>query len=84
MATKAVGREPELMDASSTNANLPINLGVPAVTLPCGGEDGFNHAPDEWFDPANAYLGPQRTFLTIVGLAGVDGVTQPLVQPKGV
>jgi hypothetical protein len=67
------------MDASSTNANLPISIGVPAVTLPSGGADGFNHAPNEWFSPVNAYLGPQRAFLTILGLAGVDGVTQPLV-----
>ena len=82
IATKLIGQEPELTDASSTNANLPISIGVPAVTLPSGGEDGFNHAPNEWFDPANAYLGPQRAFLTILGLAGIDGVTQPLVPPK--
>jgi acetylornithine deacetylase/succinyl-diaminopimelate desuccinylase-like protein len=84
IATKLIGQEPELTDASSTNANLPISIGVPAVTLPSGGEDGFNHAPNEWFDPANAYLGPQRAFLTILGLAGIEGLTQPLVPPKGV
>ena len=79
MATKAIGQEPALTAASSTNANLPINLGVPAVTIGGGGVDGRNHSPDEWYDPANAYLGPQKIFLTILGLAGIDGISQPLM-----
>jgi acetylornithine deacetylase/succinyl-diaminopimelate desuccinylase-like protein len=82
IATKIIGQEPRLTDAGSTNANLPINIGVPAVTLRSGGAEGFNHAPGEWFDPSNGYLGPQRTFVTILGLVGVDGETQPLMQPK--
>jgi acetylornithine deacetylase/succinyl-diaminopimelate desuccinylase-like protein len=79
MATKVIGQKPELAAASSTNANLPISIGVPAVTLGSGGEEGFIHAPGEWFDPTNAYLGPQKIFVTVLGLAGIDGVTQPLV-----
>jgi len=82
MATQVIGQQPRLMGASSTNANLPISLGVPAVTLRSGGQDGFNHAPGEWFDPTNGYLGPQRTFVAILGLAGVDGITEPLLQAK--
>jgi acetylornithine deacetylase/succinyl-diaminopimelate desuccinylase-like protein len=79
LATKAVGREPVLTGASSTNANLPISIGVPAVTIGGGGSDGRNHSPDEWYDPTGAYLGPQKIFLTILGLAGVEGVTRPLL-----
>jgi acetylornithine deacetylase/succinyl-diaminopimelate desuccinylase-like protein len=79
VATRVLGQEPRLAAASSTNANLPISLGVPAVTLCCGGTDGLGHSPAEWFDPTNAYLGPQRAFLAILGLAGVNGVTQPLM-----
>ena len=82
MATKFIGQEPQLSGASSTNANLPISIGVPAVTLGSGGKEGFNHAPGEWFDPTNAYLGPQKIFVTVVALAGVEGVTQPLAQPR--
>lgn len=82
MATRVIGQQPELTTASSTNANLPISIGVPAVTLTSGGEEGFIHAPGEWWNPTNAYLGPQRIFVMILGLAGVDGVTPPLVQPK--
>ncbi|MDR3565878.1 MAG: M20/M25/M40 family metallo-hydrolase [Negativicutes bacterium] len=79
LATKAIGQQPDLMIASSTNANLPISIGVPAVTLGGGGQDGQNHSPGEWFDPKDAYLGPQKVFATILGLVGVDGVTKPLL-----
>ena len=79
MATKAIGQEPALVEASSTNANWPISLGIPAVTLGVGGKDGGTHAPGEWFDPANEYLAPQKIFLTILSLVGVDGVSQPLL-----
>jgi acetylornithine deacetylase/succinyl-diaminopimelate desuccinylase-like protein len=82
VATRVIGQEPRLAAASSTNANLPISIGVPAITLCCGGADGLNHSPAEWFDPTNAYLGPQRAFLVILGLAGLDGVTQPLMAPQ--
>jgi acetylornithine deacetylase/succinyl-diaminopimelate desuccinylase-like protein len=79
MATRIIGQEPRLTAASSTNANLPISIGVPAVTLGSGGKEGFIHAPGEWYDPKDAYLGPQKLFLTILSLAGIEGVTQPLV-----
>jgi hypothetical protein len=79
MATKAIGQPPHLTEASSTNANLPISLGVPAITIGGGGRDGRNHSLDEWFDPKEAYLGPQKIFATVLGLAGVDGVSQPLL-----
>ncbi len=80
LATAAVGQEPVLTGASSTNSNLPISIGVPAVTIGGGGNDGRNHSPDEWYDPTDAYQGPQKIFLMILGLAGVDGVTQPLAK----
>lgn len=79
LATKAIGEEPQLTPASSTNANLPISIGVPAITIGGGGVDGRNHSPDEWFDPTNAYLGPQKIFVTILGLVGIEGVTVPLL-----
>lgn len=82
LATKAINQEPELTSASSTNANLPISIGVQAITIGGGGVDGRNHSFDEWFDPTDAYLGPQKTFLTILGLVGIDGVTQPLLPVK--
>ena len=79
-ATQALGLEPSLGLARSTDSNLAISLGVPALTLGGGGQGGGTHAPDEWFDPTDAYQGPQRIFLTILGLVGVEGVSTPLLE----
>jgi acetylornithine deacetylase/succinyl-diaminopimelate desuccinylase-like protein len=78
-ATETTGQKPNLRGASSTDSNLPISLGIPAVTLGGGGKEFGNHSPHEWFDAKDAYLGPQRIFLTILGLVGVDGVSIPLL-----
>jgi len=78
-STGAVGQKPKLGEPSSTDSNLPISLGIPAITVGGGGDSGSNHAPGEWFDPTNAYLGPQRIFLTILGLVGMEGVNEPLL-----
>lgn len=78
-STLTIGERPELSPASSTDANLPINLGIPALRLGGGGAEGQNHSLDEWYDPSQSYLGPQKIFLTILGLVGVDGLTQPLL-----
>lgn len=77
----AVGGEVKSIMASSTDSNLPISLGIPAVTLGSGGVGGGSHGPGEWYSPVNAWLGPQSQFLTILSLVGVEGVTQPLL-PK--
>lgn len=80
-STQAISRQPKLGEPSSTDSNLPISLGIPAITIGGGGKEDNNHSPSEWFDPTNAYLGPQRIFLTILGLSGIDGTTKPLL-PK--
>lgn len=74
-----LGRKPTLGSGSSTDSNLPISLGIPAVTLGGGGKEQNNHSPSEWFDPTDAYVGPQRVFLTILGLTGIEGVSAPLL-----
>ena len=81
LAVAAVGGEVKSLAASSTDSNLPISLGIPAVTLGSGGVGGGSHGPGEWFSPVNAWLGPQSTLLTVLSLVGVDGVTAPLL-PK--
>jgi len=81
LATHAVGVQPILEEAASTDSNLPISLGIPAVTIGRGGRTESQHSPEEWFDPTNAYLGPQRNFLAVLALVGVDGVAKPML-PK--
>ena len=82
-ASEAVVVPPEFGPASSTDANLPMSLGIPAIRLCGGGAEGNNHSLDEWYDPANAYRGPQKIFLTLLGLVGVAGVSQPLLEKRG-
>jgi acetylornithine deacetylase/succinyl-diaminopimelate desuccinylase-like protein len=74
-ASAALGLPADLGDPSSTDANLPISLGIPAVRLGGGGHADNTHSftDEEWFDPKDAQLGPQRIFLTALGLVGVAG-----------
>jgi tripeptide aminopeptidase len=67
---------------SSTDSNVPISLGVPAVTLAGGGEGGNWHSLTEWYKPTDAYLGAQAVLLTLLTLVGVDGVSQPTLPAK--
>jgi tripeptide aminopeptidase len=69
-AGKALGFEPQT-GASSTDANIPINLGFPAVTIDGGGRGGGAHSLDEWFDFRDSHLGTQWALLLTATLAGV-------------
>lgn len=46
---RANGLKP-ISSFSSTDSNLPMSLGIPAVTIGSGGEGGRAHALDEWID----------------------------------
>jgi tripeptide aminopeptidase len=51
---KAFGKTPEF-SFGSTDSNIPMSLGIPAITIGAGGPSGRAHSPDEWtdVDPAN-------------------------------
>ena len=66
-ATKLLGVQPRL-DQSSTDSNLPISLGIPAITLGAGGTSAFSHSLDEWYDPRGRDLGLKRGLLVILGM----------------
>ena len=59
---------------SSTNSNLPIALGIPAVTLGRGGRGGSGHAPGEWWINEDGHLAIQRALLVVVAEAELVGV----------
>ncbi|HVB88473.1 MAG TPA: M20/M25/M40 family metallo-hydrolase [Candidatus Dormibacteraeota bacterium] len=59
-------------ERSSTDANLPLSLGIPAVALGGGGAGGGAHTPDEWFDPTGRELGLKRLFLIAIAQAGLQ------------
>ena len=79
MATECVGVAPILVSGGCTNNNMPISMGISAVTLGRGGSEGGIHSLGEWFDPAGAYRAPQKSFLLLLALAGVCGVKKPLM-----
>ncbi|HEU4434350.1 MAG TPA: M20/M25/M40 family metallo-hydrolase [Pyrinomonadaceae bacterium] len=70
-ATKVLGVEPRL-DQSSTDSNLPISLGIPAITLGAGGASGSSHTLAEWYDATDRDLGLKRALLVILGVVGLD------------
>lgn len=78
-ATKSLGIEPRLVPGGCTNTNMPIAMGIPAVTLGRGGKEGGIHSLGEWFDPEGTHRCPQKSFLLLLALAGVTGVTEPLI-----
>jgi tripeptide aminopeptidase len=56
---------------SSTDANLPISLGVPAITIDGGGTGRGAHSIDEEWDSKDSHIGSQRALLIVLGIVGV-------------
>ncbi len=69
-ASRALGIEPEL-GRSSTDANIPISKGTPAVTVGGGGVSGGAHAPAEWYLNEDGPRGIQRVLLLVLAEAGL-------------
>ncbi len=78
-ASNALKITPDLTPSASTNANIPMSRGIPALTLGYGGVSTAIHSLEEWFDPTDAYLAAQKALLVILALAGVAGETRPLL-----
>lgn len=72
-ATRALGAMHELACAS-TDANIPIALGVPAIALGAGGRAGDAHLPTEWYENVDGALGVVRALLVTAEVAGMAGV----------
>jgi acetylornithine deacetylase/succinyl-diaminopimelate desuccinylase-like protein len=69
-ATRVLGHRPHL-DCSSTDSNIAISRGLPAVTIGAGGTSGNTHTLDEWYDPAGRDLGLKRALLVVLGMVGL-------------
>jgi len=59
-------------ERSSTDANIPLSMGIQAISLGAGGRSGGAHTLEEWYDPAGRELGLQRVALTVLGVAGLE------------
>lgn len=69
-STTLIGREPDLSMAS-TDANVPISLGIPAVAIGGGGRGGDAHTRDEWYDNRDGALGVARALTLVCAAAGL-------------
>ena len=66
--TRALGLDGPL-SAGSTDANYPMSLGIPAVTLDGGGTGAQSHSLGETFDTTDSWKGTARTMLMVLALA---------------
>jgi acetylornithine deacetylase/succinyl-diaminopimelate desuccinylase-like protein len=63
-------------EAASTDANIPMSLGIPALKIGAGGRSGRAHSLDEWIDlePEETLRGLRTALATILAIAGMDGI----------
>ena len=55
---------------ASTDANVPLSMGIPAVSIGGGGEGGGIHTYGEWYDGKGRDLGLRRILLLLLAVAG--------------
>jgi acetylornithine deacetylase/succinyl-diaminopimelate desuccinylase-like protein len=65
-----VGNESRI-ERSSTDANIPLSLGIDAISIGAGGNGGGAHSLLEWYEPAGREMGLKRALLTLFGVAGL-------------
>jgi len=70
-ANRILGKDAELASAS-TDANVPIALGVPAIALGAGGKAGDAHLTSEWYENTEGALGIVRALLVTAAVAEVE------------
>jgi acetylornithine deacetylase/succinyl-diaminopimelate desuccinylase-like protein len=75
-AVAAEGYHPSF-EWSSTDANIPMSLGIPALKIGAGGRGGRAHSLDEWLDvePTEALRGMRSSLATILAIAGMEGIS---------
>ena len=54
----------------STDANLPLSLGVPALSMGAGGEGGGAHTQAEWYSAKDREAGLRRVLLLALAMTG--------------
>ena len=69
-ANQALGMETLYIGAASTDANIPISLGIPAITVGWGGKGGGEHTIHEWYEHTESWKGPQRDLLLLLAVSG--------------
>ena len=69
-ATRDIGLTPHLA-SSSTDANVPMAAGIPAIAIGAGGEAGGTHTVREWYDNRGGPAGLERVLRVVLESAGL-------------
>lgn len=56
------------VDCASTDANVPLSMGLPAVSVGTGGQGGGAHTAQEWYSPEGREQGLRRILLILAAL----------------
>jgi tripeptide aminopeptidase len=75
-ADDALGNKSRI-ERSSTDANIPLSLGIDAIAIGAGGNGGGAHSLQEWYEPAGREAGLKRVLLTLLLTAGVAPEKNP-------
>jgi tripeptide aminopeptidase len=70
-AADAMVENESRIERSSTDANIPLSLGIDAISIGAGGNGGGAHSLQEWYDPTGREMGLKRALLTLLGVADV-------------
>ena len=70
------------LQRASTDANIPLSLGLEAISLGSGGSGGGAHTLGEWFDPAGREQGLKRIALLLLLLAGLPSAEATLAETR--
>jgi len=69
-ADEAVGNQSRI-ERASTDANIPLSLGIDAIAIGAGGNGGGAHSLQEWYESEGRGGGLRRVLLTLLGSSGV-------------
>ena len=69
-ADEFVGNQSRV-ERASTDANIPLSLGIEAIAIGAGGSGGGAHSLQEWYESDGREVGLKRVLLTLLATAGV-------------
>ena len=69
-ADEYVGNQSRV-ERSSTDANIPLAVGIDAISIGAGGSGGGAHSLQEWYDSTGREAGLKRVLLTVLGVSGI-------------
>lgn len=69
-ADEAVGNQSRV-ERASTDANIPLSLGIDAIAIGTGGNGGGAHSLQEWYESDGREAGLRRVLLTLLGSSGI-------------